>query len=267
MTIASFSSAAPAGHAPCYLFPRQSSVGQPKYRVMNPHLFSLKTDTYLAAEWTGSRSPWSRPGGPFVTISREAGSGGSSLARILARMLNGRSPAGGNWKVFDTNLTPSMLRSQHLPVRIARFLPEDRLPGVQAYIGELVGLHPSLPNLVQKTNETIRQLAGEGQAIFVGRGANFAAKGVTHGCNVRLVASAAHRSKYLSQLHGISEAEARECNARCDAARRRYVRIHFDKEIEDPTAYDLVINTEQVPLIEAARLVSAYLQTRISLAA
>lgn len=45
------------------------------------------------------------------------------------------------------------------------------------------------------------------------------------------------------------------------------MRIHFDKEIQDPTSYDLVINTEQVPLIEAAKLVSSYLQTRTSLAA
>lgn len=45
------------------------------------------------------------------------------------------------------------------------------------------------------------------------------------------------------------------------------MRIHFDKQIEDPTAYDLVINTEQVPLNEAANLVSSFLQTRTSVAA
>jgi len=45
------------------------------------------------------------------------------------------------------------------------------------------------------------------------------------------------------------------------------VRIHFDKEIKDPRAYDLVINTEQVPLIEAAvRLRPEHAETHLQYA-
>ncbi len=235
---------------------------------MNTHLFSLKTDTYLSSEWTGSRSPWAvRPAGPFVTLSREAGSGGSSLARILARKLNHESARDDSWSVYDTNLTPKMLKTHHLPVRFARFLPEDRVPEFTACIGELVGLHPSLWELVQKTNETIRQLAGNGHAILVGRGANFATKGMDHGINVRLVAPAGHRARYLARLYNIPEREALAYNAKCDAARRRYVRTNFNADIDDPTAYDLVINTAQVSLAAAADLVATCVRARTPVAA
>ena len=130
-------------------------------------------------EWPESRSPWSheKSAAPFVTVSREAGSGGSSFARILVRKLNAEAAGGVFWRVFEGDVTARMLRENRLPVRIARFLPEQRVPELSATIGELIGLHPNLWSLVQKTNETMRQLAAVGHVILVGRGANFATAG------------------------------------------------------------------------------------------
>lgn len=230
---------------------------------MNAPLFSLKTDTYLAAEWTGSRNPWSdRTTGPFITLSREAGSGGSSLARLLARRLVDDPARGRRWGVFETNVTTRMLKEHHLPARLARYLPEDRSPELNSTIGEFVGLHPNLWDLVQKTNETLRRLARDGYAILVGRGANFATRGMANGLNVRLVAPASHRARYLAALYNVSESDGYAYNARCDAARRRYVRTYFNADIDDPTFYDLVINTAQVTLPEAANLIVNCLRAR-----
>lgn len=230
---------------------------------MNAHLLSAKTETYLTAGWADTRSPWaSKPAGAFITLSREAGSGGSSLARLLARKLNSEAGAEVSWSVLEGNLTTRMLRENRLPERIARFLPEDKVPEIHASIGEIVGLHPSLWDLVQKTNETSRQLAQRGQVILVGRGANFATAGMPGGLHVRLVASVEHRAKYLARLYNISEAEALIHNAKCDAARRRYVKTNFNAEVDDPAAYDLVINTGRVTLPEAAKLIAAQLAAR-----
>lgn len=235
---------------------------------MNMLHLSRGTVGYLAAEWTGSRSPWAEKfSAPFITLSRQAGSGGARLARILARRLEDDPAHDATWKIFDINLTARMLQTCRLPTRLARFLPEDRLPEVNACIGELVGLHPNLWELVQKTNETMRQLATKGYAILVGRGANFATKDIAHGVNVRLVAPPEHRARYLAQLYNISEKAALAYNARCEAARRRYVRTYFNADVDDPTAYDLVINTAQVPLDEAAELIARRLQQRTSVAA
>lgn len=232
---------------------------------MNTTLFSIKTDTYLSAEWSGSRCPWGpRRTEPFITISREAGSGGSSLARLLARKLNGGLRPEANWCVYETNLAPKMLRTHHLPAHFARFLPEDRVSEFTACIGEMIGRHPSLWDLVQKTNETVRRLAAGGQAILVGRGANFATKGMAGGIHVRLVAPAGHRARYLADLYNLSESEALALNAKCDAARRSYVRATFSEDVEDPTAYDLVINTAQMPLADIAALVTEHVRLRMA---
>lgn len=232
---------------------------------MNAHLFVESTSAYLTAGWRETRTPWaSKPTGPFITLSREAGSGGSSLARLLARTLHHPDVS---WRVMEGNLTAHMLKQNQLPTHLARFLPEDKVPEINASLGEFVGLHPSLWKLVQKTSETTRQLAQRGHVILVGRGANFATAGLPGGLHVRLVAPAAHRAKYLAQLYNITEAEALAHNAKCDAARRRYVKTHFNADVANPTAYDLVINTAQVSLPDAARLIAAHVTARTLAAA
>lgn len=224
-----------------------------------------RTDKYLNAEWRGSAAPWKTPktGGAFVTISRQSGSGGSSLARMIAREMNGEAPEDYSWSIFEGSLPVRMLRDHHLPTRIARFLPEDRISEINASVGELVGLHPSLWDLVQKMNQTMRDLAHGGHVILVGRGANFATAGLPRGVNVRLVAPAEHRANYRSQLYDISTQDALAYNAKCDAARRRYVKSTFNADPDDPSAYDLVINTAVIPLARAARMVCALVRDRI----
>jgi cytidylate kinase len=222
-----------------------------------------RTDTYLHSQWRDTRTPWGAPKSPppFITISREAGSGGSSLARLLTRRLNGESPADIVWRVYEGNLTTKMLEANQLAARVARFLPEDRVSELASSIGELVGLHPNLWELVQKTNETMRTLAQQGHVVLVGRGANFATAGLPNGLHVRLVASEEHRARYLAQRYNIPEAEALAHNRRGDAARRRYVKTNFNADVDDPRGYDLCLNTEKMPLDAAASLIATQVHT------
>jgi cytidylate kinase len=237
---------------------------------MNAPVFLESASSYVSSQTRDSRAPWGarRVAAPFITVSREAGSGGASLARLLARRLDHEASADtARWSVFDDNLTPQMLKQHGLPTRVARFLPEDRVSEINASIGELVGLHPSLYDLVQKTNATMRDLATRGHVILVGRGANFATHDLPRALHVRLVSPAEARARYLAQLYNIPEAQARIYNARCDAARRRYVKAYFDADVAAPNAYDLVINTGRVPLEEAARLICAQVRVRLPAAA
>ena len=227
---------------------------------MNTPLFLDKADGYLTAESRESRTPWiNRVPRPFITISRECCAGGSNLAQLLATKLSAVEP----WAIFGGNVISQMLQAHHLPEQLARYLPEDTVPEVNATIGEMVGLHPNLWELVQKSKTTMQQLAKGGNVILVGRGANFATAGLGDGIHVRLVAPADHRARYYASRFSISEAAALAHNSRCDAARRRYVHAHFNVDIADPSAYDLVINTAHVPLAEAADLIANHLHAHL----
>jgi len=232
---------------------------------MNTQLSVERVDPYLNSEWHGSRTPWINQGsaGPFITISREAGSGGASFGSMLARKLNAESPDGVIWRVYEGNLIAKMLEENRLPLSLARFLPEQRVSEPGALIGELVGLHPNLWELVQKTNQTMRHLAAHGHVILVGRGANFATAGLANGTHVRLIAPPEHRARYLSARYNVPEKEALAFNAKCEAARKSYVKAYFGAKVSDPGAYSLVINTASIPLPDAARIVAARIyQTR-----
>ena len=217
--------------------------------------------------WRDSRPPWIKPAAPFVTISRECCSGGSALAQLLASRLAAEAPDGARWSTFGGNVVKEMLQAHHLPEEFARFLPEDSVPEVRAAIGEIVGRHPSLWDLVQKTNDTMRQRARAGQVIFVGRGANFATAGIEGGVHVRLVAPPEYRGRFYAQRFHVTLEQALLHNARCDAARGRYVTTHFNTSISDPSAYDLVINTAYIPLAEAAEMIVAHLRAQTAAAA
>jgi cytidylate kinase len=224
---------------------------------MNTLPIFQKAEAYLNIQLTRSGpGGLPQPVGPFVTLSRESGTDGSALARALADRL----PAGEGhpWSVYSGNLIEEMLRNNNLPPHLARYLPEDRISELEASVGEVVGLHPSLWMLVAKTNELMRQLARSGHAILLGRGANFATLDLPHGIHVRLVARPAFRDAHAARTLGISLGEATARNAERDAARQRYVRATFSANLADPTAYDLVINAAQVPFAAMVDLVVNY---------
>lgn len=221
-----------------------------------------RTGGYFESQMRDSRAPWAKAPEPFITISRESCAGGSGLAQLLLQKLSHEG-----WTSFGGNVISQMLAAHHLPDTIARFLPEDSVSEVNATLGEIVGLHPSLWDLMQKANQTIRQLAKGGHVILIGRGANFATAGLVGGIHVRLIAPADQRARYFADRFGVSEEAALAHNVKCDAARRRYVKAHFGAETADPAAYDLVINTGHVSLAEAADMVITHLRAHTPVAA
>jgi cytidylate kinase len=200
-----------------------------------------------------------------VTISRECGSGGSSLARLLAAELDQESPPTGDeqpWTVFDQEIVQHMLTSHELSPRLARFLPEKKLSELTSSVGEIVGLHPNLWELVQRTNRFLRGVAQRGRVILVGRGANFATAGLRGGIHIRLTAPAEFRNRHMARVMQCPQRQAAAHNRQVDAARRSYVRSVFDHDVADPLAYDLLINTAQVPLDQAAAMIATLVTAR-----
>jgi len=231
---------------------------------MQPQPSLGHAEAYLNIHLSRSgRGHLSKTTGPFVTISRESGSGGSAFALALANRLERELPGETPWTVFDRNIVESMLQSRNLSPHIARFLPEDKVSEINASIGELVGLHPSLWGLIQRTNEMMRELARAGHVVLVGRGANFATAGIQHRLDLRLVASAEHRAKTMAAELGVTPAEARSHNTRVEVARRNYVRSVFGEDVANTDAYDLVINVGTVATEQAVNIALELLRHRV----
>ena len=207
---------------------------------------------------TGPRGIIKAPG-PFVTISRESGAGGSAVGRALVELLQ-RPGDPEHWAIYSANLIDEMLRSSGLPAAISRYLPEDRISEIESTIGEIIGLHPNLWSLIDRTNELIRRLARDGHAVFLGRGAVFATAGIANGVHVRLVAPVKVRAQRTARWLGVTPEVAATHNARRDSARKRYVHSTFDADVTSPSEYDLVINTATVPPETTAEIIAGFVR-------
>lgn len=203
---------------------------------------------------SGQKEPGLRP---FLTISRQAGAGGASVAQAVAALLNEHLPKKAvPWTVFDKNLIDVVLEDHELPKQLAEWMPEDRFSGIDDAVEELLGLHPSRWLVIRQTTETILRLAEMGNCILVGRGAHVIASHLPNAFHVRLVGSPEARASRVMESRGISRKAAAAFVAREDKARRQFVKKFFKVEVDDPLTYHLVLNTDRVPLEEAARLIA-----------
>jgi Cytidylate kinase-like family len=159
--------------------------------------------------------------------------------------------------VFDANLAKQVLEDHKLAPNLERFMTEDtQLLPVEAIVEEVLGLHPSGWTLVQHTTQTILRLAGLGHTILVGRGGNVITARLPNVFHVRLVAPLATRIRHAAEYYHLSETEAAKLVREQDQARRRYARRYFNAEIDDPTLYDVTLNTGRLGFARAAEIIA-----------
>jgi len=192
---------------------------------------------------------------PAITISRMAGAGGHTVASHLADYLQTHIPGPCEWTVFDRNLVERILEEHHHHKGIAQFMQEGHKAMFTDAVEETLGLHPGSWTLVQHTKATILKLARVGNVIIVGRGSNVVTGKLPNAFHVRLVGSVERRLKLLRKLHKLDEKGALHFLKKEDEARRRYLKDHFDKDIDDPLLYHMVVNIDMVPLEDVARMI------------
>lgn len=189
--------------------------------------------------------------GDFITISREAGACGSQIAELVGHRLG--------WDVFDKNLLDQVAAASNLARLHLDAVDETSVHWVNAIFGTWP--HPntvSHDRYVVHLRRVVMATVRRASAVFVGRGAQFLLpRG--QGLAVRLVAPMTYRVDRIARRVGISRAKARQHIACVDRGRREFVRRFFNRNIDDPHLYDLVINVERFgPEAAAERIVGAY---------
>ena len=207
-------------------------------------------------EASGARRPL------FVTLSRQTGAGGNSVAEALADLLTeeGVGDPGRKWTVFDRELLRLVVEDHHLPESAMRDLEETSAPHVSRVIEEMFGVKFPRHAIVSLTSRTILHLASMGNAVLVGRGGSIVARPLPGGVHVRLVGSMERRIEHLMRHFEITRREAQSLVDREDFGRKRYLLHYFHREIDDPLLYDLVLNTDHLGYRRAARIIVDALQ-------
>jgi len=146
---------------------------------------------------------------PFITISRQAGAGGRSLARaILAAFEEWEGePRFQGWSSYDEELCKTIVADPEIHVSLRELVAEDyRNPG-EDFVAVLLG--GSFQDEIQKKiAATIRHLALMGKVILMGRGGVSITRDLASGVHIRLVAPRDTRVQRTMGALRISEKKA-----------------------------------------------------------
>lgn len=202
---------------------------------------------------------------PAVTISRQEGAGGLTVASNLANYLETHTASHEVWTVFSQHLVAKVLEDHNYHKGIGDFMKEGHKGSLTDAFEEFLGLHPNTYTLVEQTNATILRLAQIGNVILVGRGANIVTSELQNVFHVHLVGTLEKRIERAQKVFNLDQKEAAKYIKQKDKSRRRYVKDNFDKDMDDPLLYHIVINTDLVQYDEAARMIGNEVIARFKL--
>ena len=172
--------------------------------------------------------------GPWVTISRCLGAGWEAVASRLAERLG--------WQVYDREILEEISRETHMRQGILSLLDEREVGWIEEALARLaLPDRPGQHQFLDQMARVILALGRRGQAILVGRGANWLLHPAC-GVRVRMIAPLAMRIARVAEQEGLTPTEARARLQEDDATRARFIRQVYRQEIEDPAGYDLILN-------------------------
>jgi cytidylate kinase len=192
----------------------------------------------------------------YVAISREAGAAGTTVARSVGGHLD--------WKVYDANLLDQVAQRNNESRLMLDLVDETESNWVYDVFGTWMDRQViSHEKYVVQVGRIIRTLARAGNAVFVGRGAQFLLpRSKTFA--VRIVASEAFRAQRVQQRHNVGLQEALAAIHRTDRGRRDFIQRFFRQDIRDPHLYDLVIDVGRFgPAGAAEQIVHAVRHARV----
>ncbi len=187
----------------------------------------------------------------FLTICNDEGSLGGEIAQELGRRLG--------WHVFDKEIVNYIAQNSHVRENLVQELDEKSKGLVEETILRLLRM-PERPSFGSEEYhrglvKALAYLSTQGNAILVGRGANFALHKESHGLRVWTYASLGVRIRRLCEERLVSSTEAQQRLLKSDSERRQFIRQHFRQDINDLRFYDLVLNTDFLTTNQAAEAV------------
>jgi hypothetical protein len=173
-----------------------------------------------------------------ITISRQCGAGGHMVGEALERKL------GKPWLVWDRAIIEEVASRANVHSEMIRSLDERSRTWVEDVIRFSMGLGIVEQAAFRKHLALVlASLAQQGHVITIGRGANFI---LPAALNVRLMADIETRAQTTMRLRDLGHADAIKYIQQIDKGRAEYTKTYFNRDINDPFAYSMVLCTSDL---------------------
>ena len=181
---------------------------------------------------------------PLITISREMGSGGKSVANLIASYL------GKPWMVYDHEQIDKIAKNKQLEEKLAQSIDHKKLPLADIIIAKTFGKRfPHLSGYQRHLIRVMTLVGLKGYAIILGRGGNFL---FPHALNIRMICQFDQRITWQMTYEHISRSEAVKRIEESDKERKEFVHSLFNHNHCKAYHYDLAIRTGSDITIEDA---------------
>jgi cytidylate kinase len=185
-------------------------------------------------EWSQSEKKRPSQPGPVVTISREPGCRGDSIAEKVAAELG--------LHLYTWEIVEQIAKDEHVSVQVASTLDEKARTELEDWLAGFQGTHNLSEYAYLKDLKKITfAIAAHGNALILGRGASFLLPSEKR-IALLLVAPLALRIRNVMEDRGISEKDAQDRIIKVEAEHHQYVKKYFQTDIRDSAHYHLVIN-------------------------
>ena len=185
-------------------------------------------------------------GNHIYTIGRELGSGGYTVAKLLAERLGIR--------LYDKELLAQAAKDSGFCEEI--FENHDERP-TNSFLYSLVmdtytgGNYSAAPFLDMPLNhkvflaqfDTIKKIASEESCVIVGRCADYALKDYDNKLNVFVHAPMSFKKSRIQEQYEIPEAKVKDVAIKTDKQRASYYNYYTSKKWGDLKSYDLCIDS------------------------
>ena len=190
----------------------------------------------------------------IITIGRQHGSNGHDIARALSAQLG--------IPCYDKEIVDHAAANSSFSREIFESYDEKRVSAyivpTPHYIGMNEGFRLNM-KIASAQFDAIRKLADEGDAIFVGRCADYILRSREDLVRVFILADTGFRIQTLMQRKGISEDAAKKLLKEVDKDRASYYKYYTDQIWGESEFYDLCLNSARLGVEGSATVIRSYL--------
>lgn len=187
----------------------------------------------------------------YIAIEREYASGGSEIGKKVSEILN--------IPCYGREILELTAKRRNISVEYIEELEENSSGSFLYSLYRMSNMTGSL-TAAQEVNveemNVIRELAGNGPAVFVGRSAAVALNEKDKVLKVFIHASDAFRKKRAHDIYGIEDSSIKSVIKGFDKRRASYYKANFSKEWKDYGSYDLVLDSSVLGTDKCAAVIA-----------
>ena len=182
----------------------------------------------------------------IITISREYGSGGRYIGKLVSEKLG--------IKLYDKEFVEEIAKSTGLSAEYIKDNEQKRTVLDNLNNGYYAGL-TNADELFIKESELIKEVAEKESCIIVGRCADFILKDKENVIRIFINNSMENKIKRATKFYGMSEEHATKEISRINKLRANHYKYYTENNWKDPSNYDICINSDSIGIDNAVELI------------